>query len=208
VIAQEVVLIPVVHRDSQEEPADAQMSHLLEAAVGRIDSAADDGEALALNLLAEQIVLGIQDLLVKSTKLAESIQVEKHEHSCGEGMVEAGEVLEEIVARIKQFVDPITVAAQDVRGNAMKLLALGQFNGAAKYRRMSQFDVSVEKENIVALRAGRAKIAAHRGHSAADYADVQTVAKAKGNLRRAVGRVSVGHQHFRTRHLRVVLIRQ
>ncbi len=207
-IAQEVVLIPVVHRDSQEEPADAQMSHLLEAAVGCIDPSADDGEALAINLLAEQVVLGIQDLLVKSTKLSEFIQVEKHEHSCGEGTVDAREVLEEIVARVKQFVDPITVAAQDIRGNAMKLLALGQLNGAAKYRRMSQFDVSVEKENVVALRPGRAQISANGGHSPPDYADVQTVAKAKGNLRRAIGRISVGHQHFRTRHLRVVLIRQ
>ena len=46
------------------------MNHLLETSVGGIDSAANDTEAMALHLLAEQVVLGEGDLLVKSAQFA------------------------------------------------------------------------------------------------------------------------------------------
>src|SRR5208283_2485341 len=71
VIAQEVVLVPVVHCRLQEQPAHAQMSHLLEPAVSGVDTAADDAKSFALHLLAEQIIFGEGYLLVKSPKFPE-----------------------------------------------------------------------------------------------------------------------------------------
>src|ERR1039458_2836614 len=182
VIAQEVVFVPVVHRGFQEQPAHAQMSHFLETAVGGVDAAADDTEALPLHLLAEQVVLGKENLLMKSAEFVEPFQVEKHEHSRGEGMMEAREVLEEIVSGVKQLVDPVAVAAKDIRGDTMKLLALGQFDGAAHDRGMCQFDVGIKKENVDALGLGCSQIAADGGHSATDHADVQAVAEAENNI--------------------------
>lgn len=67
VVAQKIVFVPVIHCGFQEQPAYAEMSHLLEAAVGGVDAAADDAETLALDLLAEKVVLGKKNLLMKST---------------------------------------------------------------------------------------------------------------------------------------------
>src|SRR6267154_5591332 len=120
------------------------MSQLLEPAVGRVDSPANDRESLPLHLLAKEIVLGKENLLVKSAEVAEFSCVEQHEHSGGEGMMEAGEILEHIIAQVEQLVDQIAVAAENVRGHAMKLLALGQFHGTANEGRMCQFNVGVE----------------------------------------------------------------
>lgn len=184
------------------------MSHLLEAAVGGIDAAANDAETFALYLLAEQVVLGEEDLFVESTEFMELFQIEEHEHASGEGMMEAREILEEIVAGIEQLVDPATAAAEDVCSDAMKLLALGEVDSAAHQGRMREVDVGIEEENVGALGLGRAEVAANRGHSAADHAYVQAVAKAENNFGSAVSGVRVSDQHSRTRHLRVVLLRQ
>ena len=77
------------------------MSHLLEAAVRCVDATPNDPKALSLHLLREQVVLGKENLLVKSAKLAECFHVEQHKHSRGEGMMEAREILESIVAQVE-----------------------------------------------------------------------------------------------------------
>ncbi len=124
---------------------------------------------------------------MKSTELAEFFPVEQHEHSGGEGMMETRQVLEEIVAGVKQLVDPVAIAAQDVGGDTVKLLTLGEFDGAAHDGRMRQFDIGVEKENVGALGMGSTQVAADGGHSAADHADVQAIAEGENNLASAVG---------------------
>src|ERR1700722_11221727 len=123
-------------------------------------------------------------------------------------MVQAREVLKQIVSDVEQFIDPVAVAAKDVGGDAMKLLLLSQLHSPPDYRGMSEFNIGVEKKNVVALCPGRSQVAAHGRHSPANYAYVQTIAKAEHNLWRTVARVGISHQHFRTRHLRVVLLRQ
>jgi len=208
VVAEEVVFVPVVHCGLQEQPADAKMPHLLEAAVGGVDAAANNSEAFSIDLLAEEVVLGEEDLLVKSAEFAEFLQIEQHEHACGEGMMKAREVLEDIVASVKQLVDETTAAAENVRCDAVKLLALSQLDGTAHDRRMREFDISVEKENVGALGLKRAQVAADRGHASADHTDVQAIAEAENDFGSAVGGVGISDQHSRTRHLRVVLIRQ
>jgi hypothetical protein len=88
-VAQEVVFVPVVHRGLQEQPTHAQVSHLLEAAVGGENAAADDAEAFSLDLLAEQVVFREQNLFVESAEFTEFPHVEQHEHSGSEGVMEA-----------------------------------------------------------------------------------------------------------------------
>src|SRR5271169_2422540 len=154
------------------------MSHFLEPAVGGVNAAADDTEALPFHLLTEQVVLGKQDLFVKSAEFAESLQIEQHEHSRGEGMMQAGEILEQIVACVEQLVDPTAFVAKDVRSDTMKLLALGQFYGAANQGRVCQFNVGIEKENVGAVGMGGAQVAADGRHSATNHAYVEPIAKA------------------------------
>lgn len=102
-------------------------------------------------------------------------------------MMEAREILEEIDAGVKQLVDPVTAAAQDVGSNTMKLLVLGQFDRAAHDRGMRQFDIGIQKQNVSALRVSCSQVAADGRHSAADYADIQAVAEGENDLGRAVG---------------------
>ena len=90
----------------------------------------------------------------------------------------------------------------------MKMLALRQFDGATHRGRMSHLDIGIEKQNVGALGLSGTKVAADRGHSAADDAHVQAVAETQHNFRSTVGRVGISHQHSRTRHLRVVLLGQ
>src|SRR5260370_1344395 len=184
------------------------MSHLLEAAVGCIDSSADDPKAFPLHLLAEQVILRKENSLMKSSEFPELFQIKQHEHSSPARMVEAGEVLKQIVAHVEELVDPVAIAAKDVGGDTMKPLALGQFDGAANHGSMSQFDVGIEKENVIALGLSRTQVAADGGHSAADDADVQPVAVPQRNFPSPVRRIGLCYQHSRTRHLLVSLFRQ
>src|ERR1700677_211642 len=207
-IAQEVILVPVIHRRLQEQPSRAPVSHFFEPAVCRINSAADDPKAFAFYLLCQQIIFGEGHLLVKSAQLPELFQLEQHEHSGGKGMVQSRCILEEIVAHVEQLVDPVAVAAQDVRGHAVQLLPLRPFHRAPHHRGMRQFDVCIEKQNVGALRLRRSQVAPNRRHPAPDHTHIQPVAKTQNNFARAVGRVGVSDQHSRTRHLRVILIHQ
>jgi hypothetical protein len=43
----------------------------------------------------------------------------------------------------------------------MKLFPLGQFDGAADYGSMREFDVGIEKENVSAVGMGCAQVAAN-----------------------------------------------
>jgi hypothetical protein len=136
------------------------MSHLLEAAIGGVDAAANDAEAFALHLLAEQVVFCKKNLFMETAEFAEFLHVEQHEHAGGEGMMELREVLEEIIARVKQLVDPTASTAKNVRSYTVKLLALGEFDSAANYGRMRQFDIGIEKENVGALGLSCPQVAA------------------------------------------------
>ena len=69
----------------------------------------------------------------------------------------------------------------------MKLLALRQFHGTANHRKMRQFDVGIEKQNVIALGLGRSQIAADRGHSAADHADVQSITESENYAGSTIG---------------------
>src|SRR5271165_1285432 len=163
------------------------MSHLLEAAIRGVDTAAHDAESTPCHLLAQQIIFRKRDLLVKAAQLMKLFRIEQHEHPGRKGMVQARKVLKEIVARIKQFVDPVAVAANNVRSHTMKMFSLRELNRAAHHRRMPQFDVGIEKKNVVALRLCCAQVAADRRHSAANHAHVQAVAETENNFPSAVG---------------------
>src|SRR6202049_40965 len=124
VVAQEIVRIPVVHGGSEEQARNPEVTHLLETSVGGVDSAANDTEAMSLHLLAEQVVLGEGDLLVKSAQFAKFLRLEQHEHAGSEGSMPTREVLTQIVAGVKQLVNPASVATQDICSYAMQVLAL------------------------------------------------------------------------------------
>src|SRR6202049_3222940 len=73
---------------------------------------------------------------------------------------------------------------------------------------MCQFDIGIQKEHIRSIGEGCTVIAAVGWHSATNNSDFQTAAETKDDVGSTVSRVGVSDQHLRTRHLRVVLLRQ
>src|ERR1700731_2902215 len=134
---------------------------------------------MSRHLLAEQVVFGEGNLLIKSAQFAKFLRVEQHEHAGSEGPMPTRQVLKQIVAGVKQLVHPASVATQDICSYAMQVLALGEFHGATEHGRMCQFDIGIEKEHIPRIGEGRAVIAADRRHSATNNAEVQTAPGAK-----------------------------
>jgi hypothetical protein len=145
VIAQEVTLVPEIHGCPQEEPSYAEVAHPLETPVGGIDTAAYDCESLALHFLAQPIILGEMNFLVESAEFPEFLSVKKHEHTRRKRTMHVGEVLEEIVAGVEELVDPGSVCAQDVRGDAVQLLSLRALDAFANEAGLGEFDVGIEE---------------------------------------------------------------
>ena len=81
VVAQKEALVVGVQCRVQEEADEIEMSHFFEAAICGVDSAADNGEALALDLLAQPVVLSEENLLVKTTSFPKLCPVKEHEHA-------------------------------------------------------------------------------------------------------------------------------
>src|ERR1700733_14317353 len=93
VIAQEIFFVPVIHCSFEEEPAYAQVSHLLEAAIGGVNSAGDHAKPFPPPLLAEPVIFGEQNLFVKSAEFPELLAIKQHEHARGKGAVQGREIL-------------------------------------------------------------------------------------------------------------------
>src|SRR5580693_9264641 len=100
------------------------MSHALEPAIRRIDSASHNCESLPLDLLRQPVIFGEQNLLIESAQLAEFRPVKQHEHSRRKRTMQVRQILKEVIPRIKQLVNPASTFAQDVGGQAMQLLRL------------------------------------------------------------------------------------
>src|ERR1700758_213219 len=120
------------------------MAHPLEAAIGGIDAAAHNGEAFAIDLLAEAVILGEENLFVESAQLPESFSIEKHEHAGRERTVQVRQILKQIVADVEQLVDPASAFAHDVGGQAMQLPLLRFFHATTNERRVGQFNIGIE----------------------------------------------------------------
>src|SRR5207247_9636563 len=80
-IAQKMLLVPIIKCCFQEEPGHAEVSHLLETPVGCVHAAAHDGEFTPRHLLALQVILSEMNLFMKSAKLIETAFIEEHEHA-------------------------------------------------------------------------------------------------------------------------------
>jgi len=152
--------VPEIHCCKKEEPDYSPASHFLESPVRRIHSAADDAELASRHLLAQQIVFREVYLLVKTFQFVKSPLIEKHEHPGAERLMQAGQVLEKIVAEINAFIEPVTFAANDIRGDAMKALLLCQFDGAPDQRIRGRFDIGVDEEHVMSVGPRRSGIAA------------------------------------------------
>src|ERR1700746_300810 len=106
------------------------MAHSFKTAIGGVNSATNNGELVLRDLLAQQVVLSEEYLLVKSTQLPESYRIKEHEHSRAVRMVQAGKILTEVVAPIEHPVQEFTVLAENIRGDAMQLASLRGFQRA------------------------------------------------------------------------------
>jgi len=105
VIAEEMTLVAVVNGGGEEEFDHLHVAHLLKAAVRRIHSTTHDAKALSRDLLAQEVILGKVDLLVKAPQFGESPCIEQHEHSCAEGLVQPRKMLEDVVSKIDGLVE-------------------------------------------------------------------------------------------------------
>ena len=60
-------------------------------------------------------------------------------------------------------------------------------------REMREFDIGIEKQNVVAFSLSCSEIAADRGHSAANNAHPQPIAEAQDNFASTIRRVGVSY---------------
>src|SRR5260370_2393888 len=70
-IMQEVVFVKRIQHGLEKEPDDTVAAHVTEAPVGGRDAAGDDAEFPVRDLLAEQIVFGVERVFVKAAQLIE-----------------------------------------------------------------------------------------------------------------------------------------
>jgi hypothetical protein len=103
------------------------VTHFLEAAIGGEDAARNNRKPAALYLLAQVIILGEKNFRIEAAESIEARLLEEHEHTGAEGLVQARQILEEVVADVESFIEPAAVAANDVRGHALQIFLLGGF---------------------------------------------------------------------------------
>jgi len=190
VIAQVETFVVGVECCSKEEQEDAQVAHLLEAAIGGVDAAADNLEFAARDFLAQKIILGKHGLLVETAEFMEALAIEHHEHPGGERLVETGEVLEKVASPVKDLVGEAALA-EDVRRRKMQVLRLHLFQAVADQRVVGEFDVGVEKQNIGRGGQRCAAIAPDRRQAAGDYLRGEAAAKAEDEIGRSIYRTCI-----------------
>src|SRR5437588_13114146 len=100
-IMEKVIVVPGVQHGLQKQPDNLEVSHVAETAVGGVNASADNPKPAIRHLLAEQVILGIQRLLVKTTEFLEDTSLEQHEHAGAEGAHHHRPILGDIVAQIK-----------------------------------------------------------------------------------------------------------
>jgi hypothetical protein len=117
-------------------------------------------------------------------------------------------MLEEVVAEINSFIEPVSFTANDVRRNAMEMLILCEFHGSPDQRIRGWFDIGIDEEDVWGVGEGSTGIAADRRQTSVNHGDLQPITKLHHDIGGAVSRASISYQYFRIRHLRVILIRQ
>jgi len=147
-------------------------------------------------------------LLVKTIEFIKTSLIEKHEHARAERLVQPGQMLEEVVAEINSFIEPVALTANNVRRNTMKMLILCEFYGSPDQRIRGRFDIGIDEEDVLGGSERSTGIAADRGQTSGNHGDLQAITKSHHDFGGAVGRASISYQYFRIRHLRVILIRQ
>src|SRR5579863_7518251 len=154
--------VPEIHCGKQEEPDHAQVSHFLKSPVGGVNASANDAELVSRHLLAQKIVLRKVHFLVKAIEFIKTPLIEKHEHARAERLMQPGQMLEEVVAEINSFIEPVALTADDVRGNTMEMLILCEFHGPPDQTIRSWFDIGINKEDVLGVSERSPGIAAER----------------------------------------------
>ena len=147
-------------------------------------------------------------LLVKTIEFIKTSLIEKHEHARAERLVQPGQMLEEVIAEINSFIEPVALTANNVCRNTMKMLILCEFYGSPDQRIRGRFDIGIDEEDVLGGSERSTGIAADRGQTSGNHGDLQAITKSHHDFGGAVGRASISYQYFRIRHLRVILIRQ
>jgi hypothetical protein len=160
VVAEEMAGVPEIHRGEEEKPDYASAAHFLKPPIGRIHSSANDTKLASSHLLAQKVVFGEVYLFVKTLQFVKAPFIEKHEHAGAEWLMQAGQVLKEIVAEINPFIEPVALAANDIRGNAMQVFLLRQFDSSADQGIRRGFDIGVDEEYVVSVGQSRSGVAA------------------------------------------------
>jgi hypothetical protein len=134
--------------------------------------------------------------------------IEQHEHPRAEWPVHTRKLLHEVVAEIAESVHQASQRAVNIRSHAVQLLAPHQRHGAADERWIVQLDVRIDEQHIRRAGQPRPRIAPHRRQTSGNDLDVEHVPEASRDIRRTVLGMGISQEHFRNRHLRVMLPRE
>jgi hypothetical protein len=73
--------------------------------------------------------------------------------------MQPGQMLEEVVAEINSFIEPVALTADDVRRNTMEMLILCEFHGPPDQRIRGWFDIGIDEEDVLGVSYRSAGIA-------------------------------------------------
>ena len=114
-------------------------------------------------------------------------------------------MLHKVIAGIQPSIPSSTLRTGDVRCQAVQLLALHQFHGAANQCGIRNLDVRVDEKHVRRGGETRSVVSAYCGQAPADDFDIQPLGVAARNIGSAIGRVGVSQVHLRSRYRLVIL---
>lgn len=201
----EVFGVVAVEHGAEEEEGHVEVTGLLEAAVGGVDRAIDDGEAERGDLAGEVVVLCEESFFGEAAEGFEAGAIHEKEHAGAEGAVPGGEMLREVGGAIEEAVGECAGAAMDVYRGAVQGARAHGADGAADEGGVGEFDVCVEEEDEGGDALFRAVVAGDGGKATGDDGDVEVVLEVERELYGAVGGVGVSNEYFRRDGPEVVL---
>ena len=122
---------------------------------------------------------------METAEFVETLTVEHHKHSRREGLIEAGEILEEVTAPVEDFVGKAALA-KDIRRRQVEVFLLHSFETLADERGVRKFDVGIQKQHVRRGGQRSAVVATNSRQAAGDYLDRKAIAEATNNVGRSI----------------------
>ena len=155
-----VVGLSAMQRSRQKKLDDVPIAHFYESPIRTVYASTDYTKPITLDSPRQLVIFCIKRKFIETADFVKPFLINQHKHSGGEGFVQPGEPLRQLIAAEQKMVHPDAVPAKDVRRYTMQRFLLYQIKCAAQQCRMRQFNIRVQKEKVTAVGASSPVIAA------------------------------------------------